>query len=839
MLGVDPGTEPAILIGPCIGSDGSPYSYQDVCNGQPQPQVPPYVPPPYVPPAVPPPQAPPTPPQAPCPPQQPCCPDPVVNVTVNVPPIVLPPWSQPPQPVPPEIPGVPPTQLPPLTPPASPPPPAAPPPTPLPVQPPTFILRPPPDVDESVYLFDWRYTDVCEVIEQEFTNVVTPVIKPITPPTGTTEQEPLLLQWWANAVSGVASEITESIVDAVPSSIAAGVDSFIASGFKLLNTFFSLYPVTGSNHVDRLIKLGTSLSVSAWAERLTGAPIRYLNQDTLYAYQYESPQYIPTPGDVHDLYRRNLITSDTFTCLIRAHGLIPTWQQTIAYASQSRPPAGELHRLYDRGIIDNDEWTRRMVLHGWKDESDRNLSYTVTEQYLDIRTAFDAYYREVINSEQLQRIVQGTGWRSKEQIDAFAQTMQFLPPYSDVIRMMVHDVEDSSVVSDYQLDTSFADKFTGTLAKWAQWQRIPYNAALYMWRSHWQYPSPTQTYQFLRRLRPDRPERVAWEKENPRLADESEYQYHNRGPLAFTVDEAKRLLSVNDMAPTFIGPEIAVSYNPITRTDAIRAYEVGFFDDAQLKWNFIYNGYIDADADLLVGFEREQKARRVANATGVLTIRKIIKYYQGGAITRGDANTALIPLMVNPADRQTVLDRAEEEMIASSRQLRINALKRQVLTGGMSSNDAINAMIDAGVDRFTAVTLADQWDALIKSRLKEPTAAMLCKWRNHQFITDADYFIRLQRLGYSYEDASRILSVCVKDLLDKQKKAADAAKEKARKELEKSLKNQYQLEQASQKQLQKWIDTMTKNLAAAQKQLDKVIHQAQSSSPPPPPAPGG
>lgn len=842
--GVDPHTETPVLVGPCISADGSPYSYSDLVNCElptpPVPTPPPYppppidpVPPPYPTPPTPPPTLP-TPPPWPCPPPTACCPDPVINVTVNVPPVIIP--YPPPGPVPPTAPppDYPPEPVPPTL-PTPPGPPLGPPPThvtpPPPPPPTTFPHDQLPDIGERVYLFDWRYSDVCSRIEKGLSETVghLPPVLSADPAESTTSSS--IISWLATAISGAADSAIESAIEnATPYVVTAAIDAAVASGIKLANIVFGSAKVTGVEHTDRLIKLGSSLSIASWAERLSGAPIRYLNQDTLYAYQYTSPQYIPTPGDIHDLYRRNLITRDTFICLLRAHGLIPTWQETMAYAAQNRPPSGELHRLYDRGVIDNEEWTRRMLLHGYKDEVDRNLSYTVTEQYLDIRTAFEAWYREVINSEELDRIVRGTGWRDIRQVEAFAQTMQFLPPYSDIIRMMVHDVEDPLVVADYKLDTSFGDKFQGTLQKWAQWQRIPFNAALYMWRSHWQYPSPTQTYQFLHRLRQDRPERKAWEKENPQNPGESEYEYRNRGPLAFTVEDAKRLLSVNDMAPTFIGPEIAISYNPITRTDAIRAYEIGFYNEEQLKWNFIYNGYIDADADLLVGFEKEQKARRLANATGVLTIRKVVRYFKSGAITRGDANAALIPLMANPADRATILDRSEEEMIAESRAAKIKSIRRQFMTGAIGKADAITAIINAGGDVFASRYIADQWEGERNSRLKEPTAALLCKWRNHGFITDAEYFDRLQRLGYSFEDASRILSVCVSDMLAKQQKAAAAAQEKAKKELEKALKAQYELEKADQKKIEKWISNLQKQLEKAQKELDKRLKEQQGMS---------
>lgn len=751
---------------------------------------------------------------------------------MTVPPVIvnIPDWPTPPSP--PSPPVAPPY---PTSPPAAPPSPPSPPfPTapPSPPSPPTLppTLPPiqhvdrPPDLSGPEYLFDWRYSDACKRIENAFAGTITgpaPVVNVDQIKDSTIGS---VINWFTSAINSQAETAAQAAIeDATPYVIGAAIDSVVAAGFKMVNIIFSQAFVTGSEHTDRLLKLGTSLSVSQWAERLTGAPMTYLNQDTLYAFRYTSPQFIPGQGELDDLYIRSVIDRDTYVCMTRAHGNIPTWRLAITDANQLRPSPVDLHKLYDRGVISDVDWSERMERWGYKDVTDRSLSYDVSAQTLDIRSALDAERREIVPRAYSEQLVRGAGWRDPVQVDVFRSLMSFIPPYSDVIRMMVHDVEDPTVVSDYELDTDFGKKYAGQLQKWGEHQGIPTNAALYMWRSHWNYPSDTQTYQFLHRLRIDRPERVEWEKDNPQEAWETPYQYRQRGPIAFTVEDAKRLLSVNDMAPTFIGAEIAISYNPITRTDAIRAFEIGVYDEAQLKWNFIFNGYNDNDAQSLVEFEREQKSRRVANATGVMTIRKIVKFYKGGAINRGRAEVLLRPLMTNPVDRQTILDRSDEEMTAETRTMRIANIRKRFLVGETNAQQVTQSLLDTGLDQFTADELASKWVFELANRRREPTAAMLCKWYNHGLIADADYILRLQRIGYSFDDSSRIARICIQDLLKKQQDAAARSAEKGRKELEKMLKSQYELEKANKAKLEKNIEKLHKELEKVQKELDKRI----------------
>ena len=99
------------------------------------------------------------------------------------------------------------------------------------------------------------------------------------------------------------------------------------------------------------------------------------------------------------------------------------------------------------------------------------------------------------------------------------------------------------------------------------------------WRAHWDLPSPTQVFEMLHRgtLPPGEPDKVV-----------SDY------------------LRQADYDPRWREPLKAISYNPVTRTDAKRAYKLGLggFDEKRLHKAFTDLGYTAADADLLVEFTR-------------------------------------------------------------------------------------------------------------------------------------------------------------------------------------------------------------------------------------------
>ena len=156
-----------------------------------------------------------------------------------------------------------------------------------------------------------------------------------------------------------------------------------------------------------------------------------------------------------------------------------------------------------------------------------------------------------------------------EFIDDVMELRFQIPPASDAVRFAVKDAfsKDEAVIGPR--DAEFPDTLTPYLV--AQGYRP--EDAKYFWRAHYDLPSPTQVFEML-----------------------------HRGVKTPTT--VAQYLAQADYAPEWRAPLEAISYNPITRTDAKRAFKLGLggFDEARLKRAYMDLGYTSVDADLLVAF---------------------------------------------------------------------------------------------------------------------------------------------------------------------------------------------------------------------------------------------
>lgn len=491
------------------------------------------------------------------------------------------------------------------------------------------------------------------------------------------------------------------------------------------------------------LQLAPVLGAAAWSQSISGMPVRYLTQSLEYTFQFANPQYLPGQNDIDGMWLRGVIHDVDWECLTKAQGNIPHWHRLARDAGQRFLGVDEIIRLALRNELVPGEFEIRMRQAGVHDP-------LVAAKMLSLATQ--------------------------------------IPTQPDLLRMMVRDAADEDVVRSYGYDTDFNLKFAGPLREWALAQGIPEEIFLYYWRAHWEIPSNTQLYEMFQRLRPDRPEIADWER---RLADAElagDPAAAGPRPPIVTLPDVLYALQVNDRAPNWIGASLAIAYHPLTRTDAVRAYEIGTLDETALYHVMRDNGYDDTNARTLVTFYSQQKSRRTANATGVLTIRKIVKLYKGGGMTRREAVEAMGPLLPNPEKADELLARADVEVQAELRQAMVRASERKVFVGEWSAREGLDAVIRAGVEDSRAREIVAGWVTKRDGRSKEPRVAELCGWAKDGLITTDEQIRRLVNLGYSDGDAYRYVYGCQKKEFERRQKLEQQRLERIRREQAKEQK---------------------------------------------------
>lgn len=364
---------------------------------------------------------------------------------------------------------------------------------------------------------------------------------------------------------------------------------------------------------------------------------------------------------------------------------------------------------------------------------------------------------DYLSDEKFQKRMRGLGVLDDTERVYFEKLQEAIPGVQDVIRFMVRDVGDPLVVQQYQLDAEFESKWQGELAKYGKYQGITDQIARYYWYAHWEYPSPTQLYTMLHRLRAGRVD--------PKLV----------------VDHALVLqtLGVNDYAPYWRERLAAISYAPLTRVDARRAYQLGVIDRTEVKATYMDEGYDDRNAEILTQFTERAVAQTIKTENGELTPKQWVDQYVKGIIGEDTLTTAIDQMPWDQARKDRVIVKAKGRRELAVRKSRIDRVKGRYIRQELSSQEATARLAQDGLDNDTIAYQLELWDSVRESKGKYPAATQLCKAYGLGLISFDEYSHRLIGLGYTTESVKIIAGLCAADWDERQLKKLQQALEKA------------------------------------------------------------
>ncbi|HET6917659.1 MAG TPA: hypothetical protein VFH56_16350 [Acidimicrobiales bacterium] len=350
------------------------------------------------------------------------------------------------------------------------------------------------------------------------------------------------------------------------------------------------------------------------------------------------------------------------------------------------------------------------------------------------------------------------GFLYEQQADQYLTLANQIPPVSELVRMMVRDVADEGLVTKFGMDTDFGKKWQGQLKEWGKNQGVGDLFAKYEWRAHWSIPAPGQLYDMYHRLR-------GLDPADPNYVDLS------------TIETA---LEQQDILPYWIGKFIAISFRPLTRIDAGRAYELSAIDETRLKRSFTDLGYNDEDADTMVKFKKRQLGVRMRTLPPV-------SLYKKGLIPRNTAQGMLAADGYDAALITSALDYAQKLAAASTTAACVKSLKKRYMLGEVTQAQLAGELVGLNMDAFQANATAQAWQCERSARGKLASVAILCKWFKQNLINQGDYVTRLSNLGWHAAEIANHIQVCkneidaekLKQQLAEQKQQEQAAKQAA------------------------------------------------------------
>lgn len=402
-----------------------------------------------------------------------------------------------------------------------------------------------------------------------------------------------------------------------------------------------------------------------------------------------------------------------------------------------------------------------------------------------------ALYRGLIDRTEFDRELRAQGHLDPKQADVYQALGKFIPPPTDLIRMMVRDVEDPDIEEQFKLSDDFGDKYRGLLREFAEQQGMSEETMLRYWKAHWSIPSPTQLYEMLHRLR-----------RNP---DEN---------LRTDEDTVITALKQQDILPYWIDRLVAISYNPLTRVDTRRAYELGDIDEDQVRRSYEAQGYNDDDTDILVKYSRTLKEEGIES-------QKAVKYYAQGVMSRDEAirelqergfddgfitvameridkkrlrsvhaerpyrqfldglldefelRRELLDRNYPPADVDTAVNQARNELERKFRTKCEANIRQRYLWGEIDDEDAKAELRGLGAPAIYSEGLAGQWKCEVETGEKQGTLREFYRWLEYGTADKDEIRTRLRRLRYSEKSANLIVATMVERLKLRDEKEAE------------------------------------------------------------------
>lgn len=486
-----------------------------------------------------------------------------------------------------------------------------------------------------------------------------------------------------------------------------------------------------------------------------------------------------TVDEAVELHRSGFISDQEYIDAARRQGVIdPAQSQAMMVARNPKFSPQDLVRLKNFGEISPTQFENGLRRHGFKGADEVRYWNSLGLSRFGPHELNQLRNRGLINDNVFQEQLFSIGYVGAGQVAAWAELGQFIPPYSDLVRMMVRDVADPAAVADFQMDDQFGDKYQGRLKDWAKAQGISDEIMQYIWRAHWSIPSPTQLFAMLHRFR---------------------HPGHPTG-LQITEDTIRRALIQQDILPSMVDYVMALSYSPLTRVDVRRAYEIGAMDLDAVWRAYINLGYSDEDAEILKQFAKRQLVDKLRRSPLVNKVASL-------DLTLDDLRIELDRFQIDQDDKDAITDHAKKLAARKSAATCVKNLRKRFMVGDITADQAQTALLRLGHDVDVVDQAINGWQCELATKSKQAQAAQLCKWFSDGLLADVEFVTRLRRLGWSEADAFRIVAQCSLRLAEKigkeqqrQQKEAERKLKEAAKQAERAAQNQQKQQKLADKE---------------------------------------
>ncbi len=413
--------------------------------------------------------------------------------------------------------------------------------------------------------------------------------------------------------------------------------------------------------------------------------------------------------------------------------LVPYWS-AVLNAQLKMPDPDYVRFLYNTGRIDLVTAHDYLLRGGFRSEQIRNL-LLVPQAVPTFEQVLTLVNRKIVPPEIGGIWLNQMGFRDAQTRVWLGELRHLIPGYSDLVTMAVRDVWDPPTVQRLRYDEEFPAAFqhwmeragmggSAAIPDAAGQPGQPVTWAQLYWRSHWTNISPTQAYEMVQRLRPGRVQR---------------YWQAGFQPQAYTFDDMRTQLKVNDYPPAVRDRLAAIAYRNPRLVDIDRFLDLGEIDEQEAEQYHLDLGYAPVDAARRTRFiARNMRLKRTKAIIGDLRA-KLLSSYKAGTLSRGwtargiyqlailgrveeqqflqlpDAQQEAVAL-ANPYVRNA-LDAADLEVQSALAKRAVTKLRGRFLHGQIRAGQATTLLLQLGIARPRVLDYIRAWQVEIQGAL--------------------------------------------------------------------------------------------------------------------------
>lgn len=379
-------------------------------------------------------------------------------------------------------------------------------------------------------------------------------------------------------------------------------------------------------------------------------------------------------------------------------------------------------------LIDRDKFISEAAAHGIAPD-DAALLVSMNENLPTTDEALHLWLRGLYSDDELQWVMTALGW-SEQTIERWKEAAYFIPPAQDLIQMAVREAFSPDAVEQFGLHEDLPPEFV----EWGAKQGISEDWARNYWAAHWRLPSAEQGFEM-----------------------------NHRGVI--TNEELALLLRTLDYSPPWRDKLLAISYNPLTRVDVRRMYQLGVLDRDQVKRAYLDIGYSEENAEALTLFTEQLKTKGIDEDSlelKGLTRAAILNFYDDGVVNRGRAFELLGAMGLSEDTSELYLKNVDFDNERATRKAATDLALAKFRAGVTTFEQAQGDLATLGLtpkEQEKALTAVRSVQA---GNIKQPTRADLNNFIKAGLITEAEYRAEMSTLGYSEKWTTLYLKLALK-----------------------------------------------------------------------------